>query len=50
MTVFYVLLISFVAASMVTAIRRFEPNRTLAFFLSILVFLTAALAILDKFQ
>ena len=48
MTVIYVLGFSLAAASMVTIVRRHEPNRLLADCLPTLIFLVAAFAILDK--
>jgi hypothetical protein len=49
-TVTYVLGIGLAAASMVTIVRRYEPNRLLAYCLSTLIFFVAALAILDKLE
>jgi hypothetical protein len=46
--VIYILMIAFAAASLVTVVRRYEPNRLLAYVLSIAIFFVAALAILDK--
>jgi hypothetical protein len=44
----YVFVIGFVAASMITIIYRFEPNRRLAGALIAIVYLTGTLAILAK--
>jgi hypothetical protein len=42
------LVVGFVGASMITVVYRFEPNRILARALITIVYLTSALAILDK--
>jgi hypothetical protein len=48
MKVVYALAIGFVAASMITVVYRFEPNRMLARGLIVIIYLTSALAILAK--
>jgi hypothetical protein len=48
MQVVYTLVIGFVAASMISVVYRFEPNRMLAGALVAIVFLTGAFAILAK--
>ena len=42
----YAIIIGFVAASMITVVYRFEPNRALARALIALIYITSALAIL----
>jgi hypothetical protein len=44
----YVFVIGLVVASMVTVVRRFEPNRMLALGLIAIIYLTGVLAILAK--
>jgi hypothetical protein len=44
----YAIIIGFVAASMITVVYRFEPNRALARALIALIYITSALAILAK--
>jgi hypothetical protein len=44
----YAIIIGFVAASMITVVYRFEPNRALARALIALIYITSALAILGK--
>jgi len=46
----YALVIGFVAASMISVVRRFEPNRALARGLIVIVYLTGTLAIWDKIR
>jgi hypothetical protein len=48
MQILYAIVVGFVAASMSSAVYRFEPNRVLARTLIALVYLTSALAILAK--
>ena len=48
MNLVYALVVGFVAASMMTVVYRFEPNRMLARALMAIVYLTGALAILAK--
>jgi hypothetical protein len=48
MNLVYALVVGFVAASMMTIVYRFEPNRMLARALMAIVYLTGALAILAK--
>jgi hypothetical protein len=48
MKILYAIVIGFVAASMITVVRRFEPNRALARALITVIYLTSALAILAK--
>jgi hypothetical protein len=48
MKVRYALVIGFIAASIVTIVYRFEPNRMLARGLIVVIYLTGALAILAK--
>ena len=44
----YVFVIGFVAVSMLYIVHRFEPNRLLARILTVIIYLTGALAILAK--
>jgi hypothetical protein len=44
----YALVIGFVAASLITVVRRFEPNRALARGLIFIIYLTGTLAILAR--
>jgi hypothetical protein len=46
----YALVISFVAASLVTAVYHFEPNRVLARGLIVIIYLTGTLAIWAKIR
>jgi hypothetical protein len=44
----YAFVIGFAAVSMMYAVHRFEPNRSLARILTVIIYLTGALAILAK--
>jgi hypothetical protein len=44
----YALVVGFAAASMASAVYRFEPNRVLARALIVIIYLTSALAIVTK--
>jgi hypothetical protein len=48
MRILYAIVIGLAAASMITVVRRFEPNRMLARALITVIYLTSALAILAK--
>ena len=48
MKIVHAIVIGFVAASMISVVYRFEPNRALARILIVVVYLTGGLAILAK--